>query len=98
MQSAASFGVSIRALLSFTNTLIGASLCTCQNPWFSVNKLGASARSSGVRYSEVVNWQQGSRVPETAAEKVIESCDPKHFADCDLVFSALVRLVLGRMR
>jgi aspartate-semialdehyde dehydrogenase len=64
----------------------------CQHPWFEVAKLGASERSSGERYGKIVNWQQGASVPAGAAEEIVASCDPKHFANCDLVFSALVRL------
>ena len=68
----------------------GPPVARSQHPWFNVGTLGASERSSGAVYGKIVNWQQGSTVPEGAAGAVVASCDPKHFTGCDLVFSALV--------
>lgn len=59
------------------------------HPWFTLGALGASERSSGRAYADVVRWMLPGPVPRDAGALVVGGCSPADFADCDLVLSAL---------
>lgn len=61
--------------------------------------LGASARSAGKPYKDVVTWKQTSPIPSKSAGIVVRECNAKHFEDLnlDLVFSALDSSVAGEI-
>lgn len=58
-----------------------------EHPWFSVEHLMASERSSGRPYGEVVHWLASQPLRHDIAAKVVQSCMPAR--ECPLVFSAL---------
>lgn len=59
------------------------------HPWFTIAALGASERSAGKRYAEVVNWIEPVPIPTDVADRVVSACDPALMPDLDLVFSGL---------
>jgi aspartate-semialdehyde dehydrogenase len=59
------------------------------HPWFSLTALGASERSSGRAYGDVVRWMLPDAVPDAARTLIVGGCSPSEFAGCDLVLSAL---------
>ena len=59
------------------------------HPWFVLAALGASERSSGSAYGDVVRWMLPGPIPPQAAALVVSGCAPPDFAACDLVLSAL---------
>ena len=59
------------------------------HPWFTLQAVGASERSSGRAYGEVVRWMLPDEIPAAAARLVVGGCTPQDFAACDLVLSAL---------
>lgn len=59
------------------------------HPWFKITKLGASERSFGKPYGEMVNWIESTPLPYEVASLVISKCDPAEFSGVDFVFSGL---------
>lgn len=59
------------------------------HPWFEIAALGASERSAGKRYAEVVNWIEPILIPPAIAGMTVQACDPALMPDLDLVFSGL---------
>jgi len=59
------------------------------HPWFRLAAVGASERSAGRPYGEVVRWMLPEAIPQEAAALRIAGCAPGDFAACDLVLSAL---------
>jgi aspartate-semialdehyde dehydrogenase len=59
------------------------------HPWFTLQALGASERSSGRAYGETVRWVQDSPIPDAAASLVVRGCTASELGACDLVLSAL---------
>lgn len=59
------------------------------HPWFRLEALGASERSSGSAYGDVTRWMLPDPIPKEAAVRVVTGCAPSDFAGCDLVLSAL---------
>lgn len=59
------------------------------HPDFQIEALGASSRSAGKPYGQVVNWKQTDLLPEEAANVMVSECTPDAFKDCDVVFSGL---------
>lgn len=66
-----------------------------ENPEFELVALGASARSAGRPYGEVVAWKQTKPIPEQISGLTVHQCSPVHFASCDVVFSGLDSDVAG---
>lgn len=60
-----------------------------RHPWFSLQALAASERSSGRPYAEAVRWMVGGHIPREAGKQIVRRCDPEALGDCDLVFSGL---------
>jgi aspartate-semialdehyde dehydrogenase len=65
------------------------------HPWFELTWLGASERSAGKRYRDVVNWNLDGGVPETVADLVVEDCKPGNAPR--LLFSAMDASVAGEI-
>ncbi|KAI9501594.1 aspartate-semialdehyde dehydrogenase [Coemansia spiralis] len=66
-----------------------------QNPMFRVHSLGASERSAGRPYRQATKWKMSDLMPEEVRDVVVKSCDPAHFAGCDVIFSGLDASVAG---
>jgi aspartate-semialdehyde dehydrogenase len=66
--------------------LVGA---VAAHPWFRLGAVGASVRSSGKAYGEIVRWMLPEPVPPGASALTVGGCAPSDFAGCDLVLSAL---------
>jgi aspartate-semialdehyde dehydrogenase len=65
------------------------------HPLFVIKVLGASERSVGKSYGQVVNWQLNSEIPVEIAEMTVQTCDPKYFTGCSVIFSGLDASVAG---
>jgi len=60
------------------------------HPYMRTHVLGASARSAGQKYIDVVRWKQVTRVPEDVAQMTIEECVVnERWKECDIIFSGL---------
>jgi aspartate-semialdehyde dehydrogenase len=78
--------------------LVGQRLVTLleDHPWFRLEELGASPRSAGRAYREVVRWSLNHPLPELASRCVLRACTPREIA-APLVFSALDASVAGEV-
>lgn len=68
------------------------------HPWFKIHALGASPRSAGKRYGEVVKWKQALPIPAGVGEMVVRECrvdDEGQWRGCRIVFSGLDADVAG---
>ena len=70
-------------------------LLLAKHPHFKLHTIGASERSSGKKYKDVVQWKQSSRMSAAFGDLEIKPCQPEYFADCDIVFSGLDSSVAG---
>ncbi|KAL2056873.1 hypothetical protein ABVK25_002612 [Lepraria finkii] len=59
------------------------------HPHFTLHAIGASSRSTGKKYSEVVQWKQTIPMSKALGDLEIKPCEPEAFKDCDFVFSGL---------
>ena len=59
------------------------------HPWFEVEVLAASERSSGKKYTDAANWILKGDIPEYARDMKVVGTEPKECGKVDLVFSAL---------
>jgi aspartate-semialdehyde dehydrogenase len=64
------------------------------HPWFRVTWLGASHRSEGHKYRDLV-WRLSTPMPEEVADLMVEHSEPGHAPQ--LVFSALDATVAGEI-
>lgn len=60
-----------------------------------IKVLGASERSVGKSYGQVVNWQLNSEIPVEIAQMTVQPCDVKYFTGCSVIFSGLDASVAG---
>jgi aspartate-semialdehyde dehydrogenase len=65
------------------------------HPLFVIKVLGASERSAGKSYGQVVKWQLNSEIPFEIAQMTVQACDAKYFTDCSVIFSGLDASVAG---
>lgn len=67
------------------------------HPFFEVVALGASDRSAGSLYGDIMKsrWKVSSRIPEYAAKIKISRCVPSETPDVELVFSGMDSDVAG---
>ncbi len=72
----------------FVELLIG-------HPWLEITFLGASERSSGKRYGDVVNWQMSTPLPREVANKIVKECQPSE--GYKIAFSGLDSSVAGEI-
>lgn len=59
------------------------------HPDFELVGLGASSRSAGKKYGDVVDWKQTSRIPLSVLNIVVKECKAADFKGLDVVFSGL---------
>jgi aspartate-semialdehyde dehydrogenase len=64
-------------------------LLLSQHPHLELVALGASARSSGKRYSDVARWKYSVPLPKNFADMMVRRCIPSDFPDCEIIFSGL---------
>lgn len=64
-------------------------LLLMEHPTFDLHSIGASSRSAGKKYKDVVPWKQTKALPEKYGELVVKPCEPEEFKGCDIVFSGL---------
>jgi aspartate-semialdehyde dehydrogenase len=62
-----------------------------RHPWFELGGVGASDRSAGRRYGDVVQWCLPTPPPEGVVRQTVRECRAEDFEDCGLVLSALDR-------
>eukprot|EP01098_Paradermamoeba_levis_P009571 TRINITY_DN4007_c0_g1_i1.p1 TRINITY_DN4007_c0_g1~~TRINITY_DN4007_c0_g1_i1.p1 ORF type:complete len:383 (-),score=87.03 TRINITY_DN4007_c0_g1_i1:25-1110(-) len=68
------------------------------HPWFQIVGLGASERSAGKKYKDIVDWKFSGDIPSEVGGIDIELCEPKgRLGACRLVFSALDAAVAGEV-
>ncbi|KAJ1990861.1 aspartate-semialdehyde dehydrogenase [Dimargaris cristalligena] len=65
------------------------------HPLFTIHALGASPRSAGKPYDQVVRWKMNAPYTKAVGSLVVQACEPQPFADCDVVFSGLDSSVAG---
>jgi len=70
------------------------------HPWFKIHVLGASPRSAGKRYGEVVKWKQALPIPAGVGEMIVRECRVDEegggkWRGCKIVFSGLDAGVAG---
>ena len=65
------------------------------HPFFQIYAIGASFRSVGRTYAQVVRWKQSVPIPTCVRNKVVQLCEPQNFRDCAFVFSGLDSDVAG---
>ncbi|MDA2934054.1 aspartate-semialdehyde dehydrogenase [Acidobacteria bacterium AH-259-D05] len=65
------------------------------HPWFEIQELAASQRSSGNRYEDVVNWKQSTPIPESVRGMTVKECEPN--LQCEIAFSGLDSSVAGEI-
>jgi aspartate-semialdehyde dehydrogenase len=70
-------------------------LLLTQHPLLELVALGASERSAGKKYSDVVRWKQSTPMPTQVANMVVRRCVPTEYPDCDIIFSGLHSDVAG---
>lgn len=72
-------------------------LLLSEHPDFELAVIGASARSAGKRYGDIVRWKQAKQLPESVKNLVVKECVSKEFLECDVVFSGLDAEVAGEI-
>jgi aspartate-semialdehyde dehydrogenase len=65
------------------------------HPWFEVVELAASDRSAGKPYKDACTWRLGTPLPESAAARVVKTCDEKF--EAKILFSGLDSSVAGEV-
>ena len=65
------------------------------HPWFTIEALGASARSANKSYLNATHWKQATPIPSIVRDKIVHECKPEHFMECAVVFSGLDSDVAG---
>lgn len=65
------------------------------HPFFELTELGASGRSAGKKYKDVVNWFMTSPIPEGIGDLVVKNCEPPF--ESRIVFSGLDSSVAGEI-
>ena len=68
-----------------------------KHPLFYIQGLGASPKSAGKPYKDVVSWKMTTPIPDQIQEMVINNCDPEYFKDCKVIFSGLDASVAGKV-
>lgn len=65
------------------------------HPFFELTELGASGRSAGKKYKDVVNWFMTSPIPEGIGDLIVKNCEPPF--ESRIVFSGLDSSVAGEI-
>ncbi|KUG21298.1 aspartate-semialdehyde dehydrogenase [hydrocarbon metagenome] len=67
------------------------------HPWFHIQALTASERSSGKLYGNVVQWRMDTPFSDHAGKTVVTPTTVESVKDCDIVFSALPPEIAGKV-
>lgn len=67
------------------------------HPYFILTTIAASERSAGKKYKDIVQWKLQTEIPQNVLELLVYTCEPKHFTNCVVVFSALDASVAGEI-
>ena len=70
-------------------------LLLANHPHFTLTTIGASERSAGKRYEDIVRWKQAHPMSQELGDLIIQKCIPEAFRECDIVFSGLDSDVAG---
>ena len=70
-------------------------LLLANHPYFTLITIGASERSAGKRYRDVVKWKQAQPTSKELGDLTVQKCQPEAFKDCDIVFSGLDSDIAG---
>lgn len=72
-------------------------LLLANHPHFTLTTIGASERSAGKRYKDVVRWKQAQPMSPQLGNLLVQKCIPEAFRECDIVFSGLDSDVAGEI-
>ncbi|KAL9116985.1 MAG: hypothetical protein Q9187_006483 [Circinaria calcarea] len=72
-------------------------LLLANHPHFTLTTIGASERSAGKRYKDVVRWKQAQPMSPELGNLLVQKCIPEAFRECDIVFSGLDSDVAGEI-
>ncbi|KAJ1543276.1 hypothetical protein HK096_008600, partial [Nowakowskiella sp. JEL0078] len=67
------------------------------HPYFVVAGVGASPRSAGKPYTVATNWKMPTEIPASTASLNVQTCEPKNFPTCRIMFSGLDSDVAGEI-
>eukprot|EP01121_Diplochlamys_sp_Union-15-3_P019376 TRINITY_DN7297_c0_g1_i4.p1 TRINITY_DN7297_c0_g1~~TRINITY_DN7297_c0_g1_i4.p1 ORF type:complete len:373 (-),score=66.08 TRINITY_DN7297_c0_g1_i4:72-1190(-) len=67
------------------------------HPHFEIACIGASSRSSGKTYEQVVAWKLSTPIPSKIRTITIVECVPNEFKGCVIIFSGLDASVAGEV-
>jgi aspartate-semialdehyde dehydrogenase len=67
------------------------------HPFLELVAVGASAKSAGKRYADVIHWLHPTPVPPNIADMIVRPCTPSHYSDCEIIFSGLDSSVAGEV-
>lgn len=70
-------------------------LLLAQNPLLELVAVGASEKSAGSKYADVVRWKQSAPMPAQVENLIVRRCVPEEYPDCDIIFSGLHADVAG---
>ena len=70
-------------------------LLLANHPHFTLTTIGASVKSAGRRYKDVVRWKQALPISQELGNLIVQECKPEAFKECDIVFSGLDSDVAG---
>ena len=67
------------------------------HPYLKIKVLGASPRSAGKTYKEATckTWKMNTSIPLHIKSMIVQSCEPNHFKECQIIFSGLDADVAG---
>lgn len=65
------------------------------HPWFEINELCASDKSTGKKYKDAADWFLPSSIPENVKEIIVQKCEPN--LKSKVVFSGLDSSIAGQV-
>lgn len=65
------------------------------HPLFEITTIGASPKSSGKKYKDIVKWHMLDNLPQDVGDMIVQECYPLNFENCDIIFSGLDSSVAG---
>ena len=72
-------------------------LLLADSPVLELRAIGASSRSAGKVYKDVVRWKQPRPMSEQLGNLIVQDCKAVNFKNCDVVFSGLDSDVAGEI-
>ncbi|CAD6502234.1 BgTH12-02473 [Blumeria graminis f. sp. triticale] len=65
------------------------------HPFLVLYAIGASERSAGRKYKDVVKWKQATPMGPGVEDMIVKECKASEFLECDIIFSGLDANVAG---